>query len=776
MINKFILFFLLTAVFVFPQNQGKINGLVTDADTKSVLIGANIIILEKQIGASTDDAGYFEIDRLQPGTYILKISYLGYQEKIIPDVIVKSAKPAFLNIELNQSALTTENVVISSGYFQNDIATKPSVIDLSKEEIRRYPGGFEDVVRTVSTLPGVAINNSGGRNDLLVRGGGPSENLFVINNIEVPNINHFGTQGTSSGSLSFINLDFVENVSFSTGGFGAQYGDKMSSVLELKMTRGRRDRPGLKALVSATQYGLNIEGPLFSDGDFIFSARKSYLDLIFKAAGLPFIPVYTDFNFVSNYDISTKDKLTLVAFAAIDNVDRNNDTEENRIKNESLLDNTQKQFVAGANYRHILQSGYADITVNTNIYNFRFSQADRDGNEYFKSTADEIEYSFKAHRFWEISEQANLIAGFSIKFNNNKNNTLFADSIFSSSGNKVPISSLGFNNLQIVDLTTKKFSLFAESEISLSEKILITLGARGEYYNFLNDKFYFAPRLSAEYFISGTQSVKFSAGLYYQSPSPVWLVNPFNKNLKALQNTMAIAGWEYLLRPDLKLKLEGYFKDYSNLPSGNLPGRTDYIVMTNTGANYGGRDDDYISYGYFDLESSGKGKAYGAELTLQKKYSNTPLYGQVSFSFGKSEITAANGITYPGQFDQRFIFNLSAGYKFANNWEISGKFRYFTGVPYTPLYKPTENPVNIGQIKNIPDEYLSARLNAGHHLDLRVDRYFNFRSWTLTVYIDIQNIYNFKIPVKPRYDFWEEKVDMSNNLGILPSIGISAEF
>jgi outer membrane receptor for ferrienterochelin and colicin len=132
---------------------------------------------------------------------------------------------------------------------------------LAAEEIRRFPGGFEDIVRTVATLPGVAVVNEGGRNDLLVRGGGPSENLYLINNIEVPNINHFGSQGSSSGALSFVNLDFIDRVEFSTGGFGARYGDKMSSVLSLGIRPGRSDRIGGEATISATQFGLNLEGP-----------------------------------------------------------------------------------------------------------------------------------------------------------------------------------------------------------------------------------------------------------------------------------------------------------------------------------------------------------------------------------------------------------------------------------------------------------------------------------------------------------------------------------
>jgi hypothetical protein len=222
--------------------------------------------------------------------------------------------------------------------------------------------------------------------------------------------------------------------------------------------------------------------------------------------------------------------------------------------------------------------------------------------------------------------------------------------------------------------------------------------------------------------------------------------------------------------------LEGFFKKYDQLPSGIVPGITDYIVLNNTGTGFGGREDDFQSFGYFDLTSTATGKAYGAELLIQKKFSEIPLYGLMGYSYGKSEVTANNGITYPGQYDQRFIFNLTGGYVFNSKWEVSGKFRYFTGVPFSTIYRPAENPVNPGSIQNLPEEYLASRTPAGHHLDLRVDRYFNFSSWTLIAYVDIQNVYDYKIPQRPTYDFWQDEINSSSSIGILPSIGISAEF
>jgi len=222
--------------------------------------------------------------------------------------------------------------------------------------------------------------------------------------------------------------------------------------------------------------------------------------------------------------------------------------------------------------------------------------------------------------------------------------------------------------------------------------------------------------------------------------------------------------------------VETYYKKYDDLPTGVVPGVTDYIVISNTGTNYGGSRENFQSFGYFDMVSQGYGHSYGAEFLLQKKFSQTPFYGLASLTLNKSEYTAKNGITYFGQYDQRIILNLSGGYKPSNKWEFTAKLRYFSGVPYTPLYIKGKNPKNPATIENLPEEYLSARLDPGHHLDLRIDRYFNFSYSTITVYLDVQNVYNYQIPLRPDYNFWTNSIDSYSGIGILPSIGFSWEF
>ena len=232
-----------------PAETSRITGEIYDGTTNEPLAGVNISIVGTTLGASTEIDGRFNIQRVPVGTYSVRVTAIGYTPFIATDIVVMVAKPTEIRIPLIESLVQVEGVQITASYFQNLPDRPLSTLIQSNEEIRRLPGGQEDVVRAISIMPGVAQVQPG-RNDLIVRGGAPSENLFVVDNIEIPNINHFGTQGASGGPLSFINLDFVERTSFSTGGFGVRYGDKLSSVLSIDLKDGSKR--------SARRKGYNI--------------------------------------------------------------------------------------------------------------------------------------------------------------------------------------------------------------------------------------------------------------------------------------------------------------------------------------------------------------------------------------------------------------------------------------------------------------------------------------------------------------------------------------
>ncbi len=753
----FLLILLSNNSFSQP-NSGQSNtlkGQVVSSVTGESIFGANVLVIGTASGAATDINGKFEIPNIAVGMQSLRVTALGYSPFIATDIMVSTAKPTEIKIQLTESIIQIDEVQVNASYFQM-IPDKPlSNLIQTNEEIRRLPGGLEDVVRAISILPGVAQVQPG-RNDLIVRGGAPSENLFIIDNIEVPNINHFGTQGASGGPLSFINLDFVERTSFSTGGFGVKYGDKLSSVFTIDLRNGRTDQFGGKATISASQFGLNLEGPTDEKGNYVFSARRSYLDFIFKAAGFGFVPEYWDFLGRVSYKLTPKDQLMIVGISALDNVKLFNDTPDKRFNNSRVLGSNQNQFVGGVTWKHIMTNGFYDLTFSQTYVDYDYLQNDSLLNPIFRNNSFEHESALKGNLVTHLTKMTELSFGvqtkiirFSSDFDLKTQVTNFGETI----------------GLQAIYKTmANKSSIYVQISQTI-ERARLTVGGRLDYFDLIENKFALSPRLSATYSLSPVMNVSASIGRYYQSPSYIWLVaNPINRNLKFVGTDQYVIGWDYLILSDTKISIETYTKNYFNYPTSmSRP----YLVLSNTGAGFGGSEEGFASFGFDPLASLGEGKAYGVELLVQKKLSEIPCYGTLSISYNNSEFKALDGIYRPSSFDQRWILNLGGGYIFNEKWEFSTKFRYATGRPYTPY---GTNGLKLAGFYN------ALRIVANHSLDVRVDRKWFFDRWVLITYIDIQNIYNRKPIDVPRYNQRTGKLEQVGSIGILPSIGISAEF
>ncbi len=740
------------------SQTGTISGLVVNQATQEPLPSANVLIVGTQLGSSTSVDGNFVIENVPVGTYQVRASYIGFAPLVVSDIVVKVAKPAELKIQLQQSDVDIDEVEVTASYFQKTPDAAVSIQRLSYEEIRRSPGGFEDVVRAISVLPGVAQAQPG-RNDLVVRGGAPSENLFVVDNIEIPNINHFGTQGASGGPLSYINLDFVRETSFSTGGFGARYGDKMSSVLSIDLRDGRTDAFGGKLTLSASQFGIDIEGPLARNGSYVLSTRRSYLDFIFKAAGFGFVPEYWDFLGRTSYKLDKSNSITFLVVGAIDNVRFFNDDDDKRFDNSRVLGTSQNQYASGASWYHLFGSGYTTVTLGRSYVSYNGIQRDSLLNPIFTNKSKEGETSLRGDVLFQLSGKNELSAGVVLKAISFKSN-LALPNFITSFGDTL---STQINNYAA---TGFKGAAYAQYSRSVTHHLQLTLGSRFDYFSMIERQFYFSPRASLTFEFSGLTSLNASVGTYHQNPSYIWLVaNSENRALKSARADQYILGVEHLLRPDLKFRAEVFLKKYTNYPASM--DRT-YLVLSNTGGGFGGSDDNYASFGLDRLVSVGEGRSYGLELLLQKKLSDVPLYGLVSVTLAKTLFTALDGIERPGSFDQRAIVNIAGGYKFNERWEASSKFRFSSGRPYTPF--------NTNGTQNIAD-YNSQRTRSAHSLDVRVDRRWNFAAWNLIAYVDIQNVYNNKLSGGVRWNAREQQVEFDeSSIGILPSIGVSAEF
>ncbi len=754
---KKLIFGFLLLVSTIMNAQGSITGKVIDKSTKEGLPGVNLIVIETNFGAATDINGEFIIRNVPIGKYSVRASYVGYLSATKTDIVVNSVRPANLLFELSSTFIELNGVTVQSEYFDMNPNEFNSVKSFSYEEIRRAPGGFEDVVRALSVLPGVG-QVSAGRNDLVVRGGAPSENLFLVDGFTVPNINHFGTQGSTGGPLSYINLDFVRETTFSTGGFPANYGDKLSSVLKIDLRDGRNDRIGGKATISASQFGFNIEGPIDSKSNFIFSARRSYLDFIFNAAGFNFVPEYYDVMSKASYSIDSKNKINWLFIGAFDKVKFNNKDSEDLYENSRILGSNQNQYLVGVSYRHIFDNGFYNFSISRNFVDYDTRQRDTLLNPIFTNISREGENEIKGDAVIKLTETSEInfgISGKLIKFRAD----ILLPTFMTSFGETLQV-----NSLQSAEYFYK-YGFYSQYSTTFFNRLMFTAGLRGDYFDRINSGFTLSPRGSLSYVLDEVSSVSFSTGLYHQSPSYLWLASfNQNENLKPVKVIQYVAGYERRLTSDLRLKVEAFYKDYSDYPASLL---RPYLVLANTGVGFGGSDENFGSLGLEPLISAGKGFARGLEFSLQKKSSDTPGYGILSVTYNESFFKGLDGIERAGSFDQKWIINLSGGYSFNEKWEISSRFRFATGNPYTPFNSDgSQSVVN----------YNAFRFEPTHSLDIRVDRRWDLGGLNLITYIDLQNIYNNKNTNTIRYDYRKGEVDKSSSIGLLPSIGVSLEF
>ncbi len=750
-----ILTVVILSVNLMGQGTGEIQGRVLDIDTREPIIGANVRILNSTLGAASDLTGSFLIRSVPLGTFAVQVDYIGYASRTISDIVVGPVRPARLEVELEEAVIELEAAVVVADFFTRSQDTPASTQVQSSEEIRRLPGGFEDVVRAISILPGVA-QADGGRNDLIVRGGAPSENLYLIDNIEVPNINHFGTQGASGGPQSYVNLDYVDETSFSTGGVGVKYGDRLSSVLDISLGEGMQSAWGSKTTLSASQFGFNLEGPSGENGNFLFSARRSYLDFLFKAAGFGFVPEYWDFLAKASYPINGTDRLTILGIAALDNIKWFNETLEQRLDNSQILGSDQQQLVLGATYRHLMQSGFWTATLSRITVNYDFLQRDQDLQPIFSNLSQDAQTSLKMDAVWKLNRSTRLSSG--AKVTRMGFSTDLELNLAGAPGMEMGILK---QNLATTDWKIGTYVQLAKR----TQRFESSIGVRLDQNTLLEAAGSISPRASLGYRISGDLTATVNLGRYHQDPSTIWLVaNPANRALKPIRADQVVLGLEYLWRADTRLTLETYAKRYTDYPASIT---RPWLVMVNTGAGFGGSTEGFASFGVDPLVSEGSGMARGIELFLQKKMSEVPCYGTFSISYNRTRFQGLDGMERPGSFDQTWITNLGGGYILNERWEFSTKFRYATGRPYTPLD-------DSGQA--ITSRTNAVRLDASHSLDVRADRRWAFGGWGLITYLDIQNIYNNKPASIPRVDPKTGEITDDPALGILPSVGISAEF
>ncbi|MEI6090841.1 MAG: TonB-dependent receptor [bacterium] len=755
--------FLLVIIVILSSSQlqsqtektGTVAGYVTSTMSAQPLVGAIVRVVDTELGAMTDNTGKFVIKDVPVGRVNLKFSYVGYLNFTQPDIQVVSNKTINVDVHLTEAVVEGQEITVKAEYFVKVLDAATGTQSFSGNEIRNAPGVQEDPVRALQLLPGVNAS-SAGRNDLIVRGGAPFENLYIIDGIEVPTINHFSSQGSTGGPLSIINIDFVEDVEFSAGGFGARYGDKTSSLTNITMRSGNKDQFRGRVDLSATGVDGSLEGPIGKKGSYFLAARRSYLDFLFKAFGFAFIPQYWDFQAKVNYQLDDHNIFELIGFGVLDDVTIDTSTIEARFKNSTVAVPSQKQYIFGATWKHLFEHGYSNVILSRTFTNFSIFQKDSNLVDLFKNKSKEGEIGLKSEVFWIPNKTMEFCFGNNIKAGTLLSYDILIPGYMRTDQNGVP------NELKIdTSFNVIKNATYASMTMGWG-KHKVTAGLRGDYFSFTTNKYFLSPRISVFYTINENSTIISSFGRYFQSPSYIWLVGAKNQNLKPICADQAVLGYAHTPLKDLKVQLEVYYKWYSDYPARIYRPQA---VLAPAGFDNVKSD---IPYGLEPLNSTGTGVSRGVELFIQKKMGDIPLWGILSLTLCDSKFTSIDGKARPGAFDSRFITNFSLGYRISETWEISGKWKLATGVPTTPF---TEN----GSL-----DYLlyneGERLPVSHQLDMRLEKRWNLASSLLTTYIDVQNVYNRKNVSSVQWDERQQQAIYPSTIGILPSIGVLFEF
>ncbi|MDD4596508.1 MAG: TonB-dependent receptor [Lentimicrobiaceae bacterium] len=791
----YLLLLTLIPLFMVAQN-GTIKGRVFDKESNEPLPFTNIVVFGTNIGSISDLDGNFIFTGLMPGFVKLAATSVGFESYVSEEFQVTNSRTSFVNIPLKSTTIDLEKVVIEASPFRKTEESPVSMRTLGIAEIEKNPGANRDISKVIQALPGVGSTVSF-RNDLIVRGGGPGENRFYLDGIEIPNLNHFATQGASGGPVGIINVDFIREVDFYSGAFPANRGNALSSVLEMKQVDGNPEKLVFKGAFGASDLALTLNGPLSENTTFFVSARRSYLQFLFSVIGLPFLPTYNDFQFKVKTKIDLKNEITVLGIGAIDQFNLNtkikNPTEDQQYILNYLPVNEQWNYAIGLVYKHYRTNSFDTWVFSRNMLDnqaFKYLDNNEQNERTIDYTSQEIENKFRYEYSGRMGAYK-LIAGMGGEYA--KYNSSTFEKAF------IPIDGDTIRSISYAS-SFDMFKYHGFTQLSrewLSGRLILSAGFRMDGNNFTtfmsNPLNQFSPRISASYAITPKFFVNFNTGKYYQLLPYTTLgfrnnsgefVNK-NEDARYISSNHLVGGIEFRRSRNTRITLEGFYKHYNNYPVSV----NDSVSLANKGGDFG-------VFGSEEVRSNGKGRAYGTEL-----YVRETLPGKInvilSYTYVRSEFTGANNDLIPSAWDNRHLFNAIVSKDFKRNWYLGLKWRFVGGSPYTPWDLDRSSLISAWNSRRQGfldySRFNTLRQKNFQQLDLRVDKQYFFGKWSLNLYMDIQNLYNFTQDGPPNLitqtdDFGNNLIDpldsnrylmknIVNESGtVLPTIGIIVEF
>nr|WP_270765284.1 TonB-dependent receptor [Phocaeicola plebeius] len=716
----------------------QIKGVVIDKSTRQPLEFVNVLVVGLGIGASTDANGNFLITQVPPGIYRLQASFLGYKTELTPEYRVNHVTP-YVQIELEEENASLNEVVVAASPFQKVPESPVSLRVIGLQEIEKAPGANRDISKVVQNYPGVAFSPIGYRNDLIVRGGGPSENRFYLDGVEIPNINHFSTQGASGGPVGLIDADLIRSVKFYSGAFPADKGNALSSVLDFSLRDGDMERNSLKATLGASEVSLSSNGHIGNKTSYLVSVRQSYLQALFKILGLPFLPAYTDASFKIKTRFDSHNELTLLGLGGIDRMKLNLgiEGEDAEYMLSYLPEINQETYTVGGVYRHYSQRHVQSIVLSQsylNNRNVKYRDNDESSEENLTLRLGSIEQETKLRMentsSWSVWK---VKAGFDLNYSRYKSNEY----------RKVFANALREYDYH-TDLSLWRWGMFASVDYAAPDKsFTASMGVRTDGNNY-SDKMkelwrQLSPRLSVSYQLIEGLTLSGHVGLYYQLPSYTALGfkgeegEYVNRHLDYISVSQESLGLSWTPNENMELSAEGFYKLYGHMPFS----LSDQIPLYCKGNDYGTIGNEALSF-------EAKGRSYGVELMF-KWLLTQKLNLSSSLTIFKSEFKDGEQGSYvPSAWDNRFILNMSGTYNFLKHWSLGAKVSCIGGSPYTPYDVEKSSLVEAWNVQGRAyydySRYNQERLPVFGQLDVRVDKTFYLKKCMLGFYLDIQNI------------------------------------
>jgi len=789
---QFLLILGLITVFSYrlnAQSKAEISGYVLDGKTEEPLIGATVIIEGTDLGAVTNVEGYYVIKNIEPQSYTVTASYVGYEKASKFNVTVRSGGIPNVNFELSESVEQLEGVTVRANPFKKNEETPLSIQKLSPEEIATYPGGNNDIAKVAQSLPGVSGSVGGFRNDIIIRGGAPNENVYYLDGIEIPNINHFSTQGSAGGPVGLLNVSFFEGVTLSSSAFASQYDNVLSGVLQFDQRDGNRREFKNNFRLSSSEAAITTEGPLFKKKDeeksntsFIASVRRSYLQLLFQAIDLPFLPDYWDYQYKLTHKFDEYNELIFTGVGSLDDLTINA-PEDFDAEQQAVLDQIpviqQWSTTSGLSWKRRFKdnSGFMTTALSTNILNNQFEQFEDNVNQeglVFSNNSQEQEVKLR-YNLTKFMEDWTLSTGFIVQ-----------EAIYSNNSELID-DTRGFNYDNSFNFT--RYGLHAQASRSfVNDRLGLSAGFRvdGNTFTDSGNEFYrtFSPRFSASYTFDEKRkwTINASVGRYFKIPPYTILGftdendNYANKEAEYIQSDHLVAGIEYLVTPSSRFSIEGFYKRYDNYPVS--------VVDSVSLANLGG---GFSVLGNENIKSVGLGRTYGLEFLYQRKLTKD-FYAILAYTLYRSEFTGFDKDEYlRSTWDNQNLLTFTGGYKFGNNWELSARVRYLGRTPLAPV----DREATLQSYPNIIRDYSrqgDLLLQPFNQTDIRVDKKWNFDNWTFNVFLELQNAFVQDLPSEPNYGLKRNDngeiqqprelvqiTDVSNS-SLLPNLGIVIDF